>query len=39
MEGEDGALDLTATGPLTAMIDLNSTGINTRADTQSCTLR
>ena len=29
MEGEDGALNLTATGPLTAEINFNSTCINT----------
>ena len=32
MEGEDGALDLTASGPLAAIDVLNST-INIRADT------
>ena len=39
MEGEDGTLDLTATGPFTAVSDSNSTCTNTRADTHSCTLR
>ena len=33
MDREDGALDLSATVPLTAVTDLNSTSINTQADT------